>query len=822
MLKNYLKVMFRSLLKRKAFALINLLGLATGMAVCLLMVLYIQNELGYDSFQEKGDQVYRLALERKYPGRSAFHGHIPVSIGQAVKQEFPEVLESVRILDFGPGNMIKTGDKFFQEKKILAVDSNFFKVFNGNFLQGDVNTALQKPNTAILNESTAKRIFGSAGNAMGKLIVLNEFQHYIVDGVCLDWPEKSHFQFNILLSNTSFQGLNQPNYYDFSAFTYLLLNKNASAKALEAKLPLIISKYVAGTIEKGFGESYAQFTAEGNGYRYFLQPIKKIHLYSGLEDELKPTSSIGTVYLSGAIAIFILFLACINFINLSTAVSVERAREVGIRKTFGSDKKALTWQFLSESILFSLISVIAAALLASSGVPLLNRISGTELSFSYFLDPLRILVIIVFVVLVGIIAGLYPALVLSSFRPITVLKGRFKSSNRGMALRNGLVIFQFVISVILIICTIVVNSQMQFMLGDKLGFKKDHIIAIEGIYHLQNQMNGNGRLLNERNAFVNEISRVAGVENLSKCSSLPDGKPLSTCAMQVTDTKVSRTQNTIFADENYLGLLDLKLIEGRFFSKNFSNDSLRLVLNETAVKDFELKNPIGSRITSTETFFNPRDGKGQYVYTVIGVIKDFHFQSLREKIAPLVIANTGRFGWGLLAVRIKGDYFKTAVAALEKTWKQFDAKHDFQYSFLDQSVAEQYKAEQSAQKIFAVFSLLAIFIACIGLFGLATYTILQRTKEISIRKVLGATAASIILILSKDFLRLVMISALISFPVAWWTMHKWLQDFAYRINISWWIFIQAGMIAFVIAILTILYQAIKSAIANPVKSLRAE
>ena len=813
MFRSYFRVMIRVLLKRKAFTLINLLGLATGMAVCLLLVLYIENEFGYDNSHEKGDQIYRLALERSYPSRKSFLGEIPQSIGQAVKLEFPEVLESVRILNFGGnGRSVRIGDKSFDEKKMLAVDSNFFNVFTGNFIQGDKNTSLQKPGTAVVNETSAKRFFGSAENAMGKQFILNEFQNYVITGVCSDWPEKSHLQFNLLVSMTGFQGLNQPNYYDLNTYNYLLLNKYASAKSLEAKLPLIVDKYVAPTIETGFGESYEQFKKEGNGYRYFLQPIKRIHLYSDLQDEFRPGGSMQAVYISAAIGIFILFLACINFINLSTALSVERAREVGIRKTFGSGNNAIVRQFLTESTLFSVISMAFSALLVRSLIPAFNRVSGGQLSFDYFLHPLQIMLIVTFAILIGIVAGLYPAFVLSSFRPIVVLKGRFKSNAHGMALRNGLVIFQFTISVILIICTIVINNQMQYVMGDKLGFKKDHIIEIDRIYRLQKDMN----------SFLDEISKMSGVEDWSRFDHLPGVGALASCAMQVVDTKVSRTQLTNFTDERYLGLLGLTLKEGRFFSKDFATDSLSLVLNEKAVEDFGLKNPIGTRITSTEPFFNSPDGKGQYVYTVIGVVKDFHFQSLHQKISPLVIANTGRFNVAQAGLRIKGENFKTTLAAIEKLWTGFDKVHSLQYSFFDQTLAEQYKAEESAKRIFTGFSLLAIFIACIGLFGLATYSTLQRTKEIGIRKVLGATTGNIMIILSKDFLKLVIISALIAFPVAGWAMHRWLQDFAYHTPISAWIFLLAGSIAAVIALLTISFNAIKAAVANPVNSLRSE
>jgi putative ABC transport system permease protein len=824
MFKNYFKVMIRNTLKRKAFALINLFGLATGMAICLLLLLYIQNELGYDNFHLRGDQIYRLALERKYPGRSFFTGSIPQSIGQAIKKEFPEVLESTRLIDFDySGAKVAVGDKSFAEKAVIMADSNFFRVFSGSFLQGDPGTALQKPGTGVLNETTAKKYFGSDENAMGKVIVVDGFRTCTISGVCRDWPEKSHFQFNILMTTSGMNGLNKPDYVYFGPYDYLLLNKNASAAALEAKLPLIVDKYVSGTIAGLFGEPYDKFIAEGNGYRYFLQPLKKIHLNSEFGNELRPSGSMRALVLFGVIGSFILFLACVNFINLSTALSVERAREVGIRKTFGSRKRELMGQFLSESVLFSLSSMLFALLLAFLFTPLLNKISGGELTFIYFLDPFRLLLVFGFSILVGLAAGLYPAFVLSSFDPLLVMKGRFKSNRIGTALRNGLVIFQFAISVILMICTIVVNQQMQYVLGDQLGFKRDHIISVEGIWHLRNTFNSGGPMVDNRQSFVDEISKMAGVEDITECSDLPGNDDSGGGATWVAlENNASRTQRILQVDDRYQKLLDLQLIKGRFFSKAFPTDSLSLVLNEQAVADFGLKNPIGSRIISKESNFNPLDGKGQFVFTVIGVVKDFHFQSLHKKIAPLIFVNSNKFGWGSAGVRIKGDHFKTTVSNIEKTWKQFDAKDDFRFSFLDQNLVAQYKSEKTEQRLFTLFSLLAILIACIGLFGLASYSTIQRTKEISIRKVLGAMPGNIIMILSRDFLSLVIIASLIAFPVGWWAMHSWLQNFDYRVGVSWWIFLFAGAVAVLIAMLTISYQAVKAAVANPTKSLKTE
>ncbi|MEO5782228.1 MAG: FtsX-like permease family protein, partial [Ginsengibacter sp.] len=499
---------------------------------------------------------------------------------------------------------------------------------------------------------------------------------------------------------------------------------------------------------------------------------------------------------------------------LSTARSLERAKEVGIRKTFGSERSSLINQFLLESVLLSFISMIISIIFIVLLLPLFNQVSGKELSATYFLQPMMIAMLVGFAVLVGLIAGIYPALVLSSFKPIVVLKGKFKSSSYGMALRNGLVIFQFSISVILIICTIIVNSQMNYMLGDKLGFKKDHIIVVERSDLLDKQTK----------AFKTEVAKIAGVESVSSTSSMPGTENFFGTTFQPVGSKDPMTGRGLIVDDQYASTLGMELKEGRFFSKDFSTDSLSIVLNEKAVAEMGLKNPLGTRLTTPDQIFNSQDGKTNYEYTVVGVIKDFHFQSLHQKITPLVIANAAKFGdvMGTTAVRIKADNFRSAVTSIEATWKQFVPKRPFHYSFLDKNLEEQYHAEQTTQKVFTIFSVLAIFIGCIGLLGLAAYSTQQRNREISIRKVLGASMGNIVTMLSKDFLKLVVIAAVIAFPIAWFAMHTWLQDFAYRTNISWWVFVMAGLLSAIIALATISFQAIKAAVSNPVNSLRAE
>jgi putative ABC transport system permease protein len=819
MLKNFFKVALRNLLKRKAYTLINILGLATGMAVCLLIVLFVQSELSFDKQHEKAKDVYRLVLDRIYPGRTTSYAFIPQSIGAAVKAEFPEVKESVRLYSFTGDNgnfFLRIGDKVFEEKRVFAADSNFFRVFSAKMLKGDAAAALMKPNSVVINETTAKKYFGSVDAAFNKTFETdgNNNNVFQIAAICADWPENSHFLFDILISTTGFEFTRELNYINFAAYTYLLLNPGTSAKSLESKFPVIIKKYVAGDVEKRFAENFDQFIKEGNGYHYHLQPLQKIHLISNMEGELGANGNMTAVYIFSIIAIFILFLACINFINLATARSVERAREVGIRKTFGSERKALVGQFLIESTVISFISVIVAFGLIALLLPLFNQLSGKSLSILYFFQPLHILSILIFAVVIGLIAGSYPAFVLSSFKPIMVLKGRFKSQKYGLALRNGLVVFQFAISVILIVCTLMVNRQMHYMLGEKIGFRKDHIIMVERTDLLQQA---------QTRSFKTELEKIAGVESVSGTTAMPGQQNFFGISYQEMSSKEQVTGRGIFVDDNYAKVLGLELKEGRFFSKDFSTDSLSIVLNEKAVSELKLKSPVGARLTTPEAFLNAPDGS-PYVYTVIGVIKDFHFQSLHDQIAPLFINYSGKFGdaSNVIAMRIKAADFKGAVALTENTWKNFVKNRPFHYSFLDQTLARQYHSEQVTQKIFTVFSSLAIFIACIGLLGLAAYTTQQRTREISIRKVLGASVSNIVAMLSKDFLKLVLIASLVAFPVAWWGMHKWLQNFAYKINIGWEVFIIAALSATFVALFTISFQAIKAAVANPVKSLRNE
>ncbi|MBC7850542.1 MAG: ABC transporter permease [Chitinophagaceae bacterium] len=816
MFRNYLKVALRNLIKRPTYSLINILGLSIGISVCLLIVMFIRSELGFDSEQERGDRIYRMVVERKYPGRSTSYSFIPQSYAATVKQESPEVEEVVRIYNFaaGGGFQLKYGEKKFEERRVLFVDSTFFRVFSSAMIAGDASTALNKPRATVITETTAKRYFGSSSNAIGKMLLPegDDNQPFEVTAVCADWQANSHFIFDLLITTAGGDNFRRENFVNFAAHTYLLLNSKATPQQVEARIPGIIKKFAAGNIEQQFAMSYSQFTTAGNGYRYYLQPLKKIHLVSQLEGELQPNGSMQAIYIFTVVAVFILLLACINFINLSTARSTERAREVGIRKTFGSDKKSLITQFLAESVLLSLVSMILAGVFVFFLLPLFNQLSGKELLYSEMFTVANMGLLLLFTIFTGLVAGMYPAFVLSSFRPIVVLKGKFKSGSYGLALRNGLVVFQFSISVVLIICTIIVNSQMQFMTSDQLGFSKEHTIIVQRTDLLRNQ----------RHAFRDEVLKISGVEMLSGTTSVPGIENFFGISWLPEGQTLAMTGRGIIVDPEFAKTLNLEVAQGRFFSRDFLTDSLAVVLNERAVTELGLKNPIGTRLTTPEDNFNG-PGNTPLVYTVIGVVKDFHYQSLHKPITPLVFTlppqDNALF---LTAIKIKANNFNQTVQQVEEKWKTFVKDRPFQYTFLDKTVEDQYQAESKTKKIFSFFSSLAIFIACIGLLGLAAYATQQRLREISIRKVLGATPGKIMTMLSVDFMKLVLIATLLACPLAWYVMHKWLQEFAYRIDIAWWVFVIAGALAILVALLTISFQAIKASISNPIKSLRSE
>lgn len=812
MITNYLKIAWRNLAKHKINTAINMAGLAIGMTCCLLIVLYVTDELSYDQHWPNGARIYRMALERIYPGRSTKYAIIPPSYAQSVKKEIPEIEQTTRV--FAPANnqptLIKLAGRTIEEKGFQIVDSTFFQVFQTPFLKGKPAEALSRPNTVVLTESTAKRLFG-AQNPIGKTMEIVQGPKLEVTGICADPTYNSHFSFNFLASTRSFQQAEQVNHIGFAAHTYLLLRPNTRPETVEAKLPAVVEKYAAGEVERNFGVSYRDYVKAGNGYHYFLQPLPTIHLDSHLEAEHQPNGSRSLVSIFSIIAAFVLLIACINFMNLATARSSERAREVGIRKSLGSTKQQLAAQFLTESVLLSLVSLLVAGLLVGVLLPPFNTLANKSLTLRSLVRPETLPILLGGAVAVGLLAGSYPAGVLSAFEPIKVLKGKFSSTRQGHLLRNGLVVFQFAISVLLIISTIVVFSQLNFIQQKELGFTKESIVTVRSAFFLDKNTE----------AFKQEIAKLSGVTNVGGTSSAPGEERFFGITFRKNGDNETVTGRGCIVDEQYLQTMQMAMLAGRPFSRQF-DDSLSVILNEEAARQMGLSDPVGKQIISPDNF---AQGDGSPVtYTVVGIVRNFHFGSLHQRISPLFILNdrVSRRTDNELAVRMQADDPSAVISQIERVWRQYLPDQPFHYSYLAADWSALYKSEQVAQRIFGVFAMLAIFIACMGLLGLAMYVIRLRTKEIGVRKVLGASTPGLVALLSKDFLKLVLLAIVIAWPIAWWVMNKWLQDFAYKIDMEWWMFALAGLLAIGIAVLTVSFQSIKAALTNPIKSLRSE
>lgn len=814
MIKNYLKVAIRSLLKQRVYTSINIIGLSVGIASCMLISMFVIDELSYDRFHTQAKDIYKVALERKYPNHVTNYAIIPHSYGDAMQRDFPEIETVVKL--GGPNQSLVnyTNDrnerKQFEEEFIMAADSNFFDVFSIKLLKGDPKKVLSKLSDMVVTETTAKRYFDNE-DPIGKTIKIFD-QDFTITGVCEDVPENSHLKFDFLgkWSDQVFGGGTRANFVTFSAHIYIQLKPGTDPKALEAKFPQMVDTYAAAQIEADLGKSWAEYKKEGNGYRYFLQPLTSIHLDpTNIEAKLRPGGNINYVYFLISIAVLILVIACINFMNLATARSAERAREVGVRKTMGSLKGQLIYQFLVESILLSLIASFIAVGLAQLAMSAFNDLAGKQLSIPY--TPSFIGTLVGVALFVGFMAGSYPAFALSSIEPILVMKGNFAGSAKGSWLRNGLVVFQFFISIVLIVGTLTVTKQMKFMQSKSLGYDKEHVVVVERAFALRNQTQ----------TFVDEIKRIKGVESAASSFSLL-GRQGDFFGNQFTPQGSSEilTTKSMVMDDDFAETIGFQFVAGHGYSRE-TNDSLSIILNETAVKTMEINDPIGKKLIQVQRGPN---GVVQVPYTIVGVIRDFNFQTLKDVITPLTIMSNESFGGGAgyIMARVSGTELTNAVTSIEDKWKQMVPDQPFKYLFLDEDLNAHYDAEKRAGQVFAIFSMLAIVIACVGLFGLSAYTASLRTKEIGVRKVLGATVGSVVVLLSKEFSKLILIAFVIAVPISWYIMERWLDEFAYRINIGAGVFLLAGVSALIISWLTVSYQSIKAAIVNPVKSLRSQ
>ena len=809
MLKNYLKIALRNLWKNKGFSAINIIGLSVGLATCLLIMLYVMDELSYDKYNEKADRIYRVDGDIQFGGNHFILAVAPEPMGPTLRKDFPQVEQYVRFRNYG-GFLVKKGNENLQEDKVVYTDSTLFNVFTLPMIAGNAKTALKDPKSVVITERIAKKYFNTTDNVVGKTLTINDTGNLKITGVIKNVPTQSHFNFDLFVSmNGSLQSWEVNNWVSNNENTYIVLKKGADPKALEAQFDAMVEKYVGPQVISLLNIKMDEFKKSGNYDRYILTPLTSIHLYSDKVAELGANGSIQYVYIFSAIAIFILLIACVNFMNLSTARSSNRAKEVGVRKVLGSLRNNLIAQFLTESILISFIALVLALLLAWALLPYFNQIANKEIGIGLFSKSWLLPSLIVLMLLVGLLAGSYPAFYLSSFQPIVVLKGKLAGGFRRSWLRSSLVVFQFWISIVLIIGTVVIYNQLNYIQNKKLGFDRKQVLVLQNTDPLGSQAK----------SFKDEMLKIPGVQSATMTGYLPTSdwrsdSPLFPDASLDQKRAVSTQIWTV--DENYIPTLGMEMAKGRNFSKQFLTDSSGIIINEAAAKLLGFADPINKPLY----YLNDIKTKDIKTYHIIGVVKDFNYNSLRQTVTPLALFLGNQTG--KIALKINTTNIKGLIAQIENKWRAMVAGQPFSYSFMDEQFNNIYRAEQRISQISVTFAILAILIACLGLFGLVTYAAEQRIKEIGIRKVLGASVVNLVSMLSKDFLKLVTISALIAFPVAYWAMNKWLQDFAYRVSISWWVFAVAGFAALAIALMTVSFQAIRAALMNPVKSLRTE
>ena len=805
MIKNYFKVAFRNLWKNKGFSALNIIGLASGLAVCLLIVLYVVDELSYDKYNKNADRIYRLDADIFFNGTQFTASVSPDPLAPTLVRDYPEIEQMVR-LNYQGDILVKKDNQNVKDHNAVFADSTFFKVFTVPMIQGDPNTALDEPNSIVIDETTAKKYFNST-DVVGKTLFVDNTTYCKITGVIKDIPKQSHFHFSFIRP----KGRANNDWLSNNAHTYILVRPDASRQKIQSDVDVTINNYLAKDLMDQLHSSLKDLQNKGSHFIYHLMPLTDIHLHSDKSYEIEANGNAADVYIFSVIAIFILLIACVNFMNLSTARSANRAKEVGIRKVAGSLRSHLITQFLTESVLLSFFSLLVALALSALLLPLFNQLSGKEMHVSTLFSTWLFPVMIALMLLVGCIAGSYPAFYLSSFQPIQVLKGKVAKGFKNSWLRSSLVVFQFCISIILIIGTIIIYNQLDFIQTRKIGYNRDQVLVLHNAWYLDQKIH----------TFRNELLNIPGVTDATITGDLPTGNGFDQEGWfrdASLDANKAIVLTDFFVDENYIPTLGMDIVKGRNFSKDFPSDSTGIILNETAVKVLGLKDPF------KENLYRPNyrgdSMHGVLAYHVVGVVKDFNYSSMHQHVGPLLIQLGDN--WGSIAMRVGTKNIPSVINKVEANWTKMAPGQPFNYTFMDADFNKVYTAEQQTGKLFITFAIFAIFIGCLGLFGLVTYAAEQRTKEIGVRKVLGASVGGIVAMLSKDFAKLVLIASLIAFPVAWWAMNKWLQSFAYRTNISWWVFFAAGTAAILIALITVSFQAIKAAIANPVKSLRTE
>ena len=806
MIENYLLIAYRSILRNKAYSLINLLGLAIGITSSIMILLFVMDEVSYDRHNKHFREIYRICIRGKIQGNEIEAALSNAPMGATLKTDFPEVEDFTRLFTFDGDPKVMYKDKVFIEENLYYADSTFFNVFSTPVVYGNPEDMLNRPNTVVLTEEIARKYFGNE-DPVGKFLQVGQQQeNYEVTGVVTGFPENSHFRFNMLGSMTSIYLADLTRWLGNNNYTYIRLSKDFDPEQLENKFPELIAQHMGTELEEMLGLTMEEFLAAGNTYGYFLEPLKDIHLKSDLQFEINPGGSRSSVIIFSVIALFLILIASINFMNLSTASAARRATEVGIRKAAGAEKKRLIHQFLTESFLITLLALLLAVVLVELFMPGFNRIAGKGLQLDDLGTVRFIIGLLVIGLFVGFASGSYPAFFLSSFKPADVLKSGAMRGVRGATLRRVLVTFQFVVTIVLFICTILVNRQMNHLRAKDLGFNKENLVVIDRVYVLEEQIE----------AFRQELLKNPSIRQVTISSAVPGGLIGDNAYLpEGASTNETHAINNLWADWYFQETYELEMVEGRWFQEDNPTDSFAFVISESAVRALSFDDPLNRRLYSQlgDDTSDP--------HPIIGVVKDFHFQSLHQEIRPLIIQFNSENNYQM-SVRVSGNDTGKTLEYIEKTWNSFREQQPIHMTFLEEELATLYNNEEKTAVIFNIFSVLAIFIAALGLLGLASFSAAQRTKEVGIRKAMGASITSVLLALSREYIWLILLATLAAWPLGYFFMKEWLQDYPSRISMEPWVFILSSLMALVIAGVTVILRVYHSASANPVNSLRYE
>lgn len=806
MLRNLITHSLRSLKRQRSYLIINILGLSVGIACSLLIAIYVINEAGYDRFNEKKDRIFRIVLNGKMGGQEFIGAYTCSPIGPTMLKEFPEIEDYLRLTGRGP-TVVEYNDLSFTDDNVLESDSAFFNFFSIPLLKGDPENVLNAPRRAVLSASTAKRIFGNEDPIDKAIKIGDDTVKFIVSGIMEDVPANSHFNASILTSFMTNPRSQDPVWLSNSFSTYLLLKPNTDAEAVSAKIPGLLAKYAGPQVQRFMGISIDEFLSQGNKYNYFLQKLTDIHLDPSIQQEFKAASDPKYLWIFGSISILIILIAAINFMNLATAQATKRAKEVGIKKVAGSTRGLLVSQFLSESFILSLASLVIALIIIRISLPYFNNLLRSDLSLDLIDKWYKIPALLLFTLFVGLLAGSYPAFFLSSFNPSEVLKGSVKGSLRNGRIRRVLVVFQFAVSILLITGTLVMYRQIFFMLNKDVGFNKEQLLVINMAHSLQNRVE----------AFKESVREIPGIINIASSTAVPGrNNNLNGYGIEGKKDETALLQSS-WADEDFIDTYKMEIVSGRNFDRTFASDKDACIINESAAKNFGITDKTNTR------FMLPLDsGKFQYL-TVIGIVKNFHFESLRNPIEPYMILRKGEHNnWGYVTIKLSAQNYQQTIGEIEKRWKEFTSNDPLQYYFVDEDFEQMYLQEKQNAQLAVIFSALAILIAALGLFGLTSFTVEQRTKEIGVRKAMGSSVSGIYYVISREIIVLVSISALIAWPLIYFIAGKWLENFYYRINAGAFSFVAGLGIALLVATVTISYRILKAAAVNPAQSLKYE